>query len=201
MNSTSDIVARLWNLCHTLRDDGVTYQDFLQTDAAINPGNSGGPLLNLRGEVIGVNTAIASSSGGSEGIGFTIPINMAMTIARQLIDDGIVTRAFLGVHLDAGFTLEEAISAGLNRVEGARVTGITPGSPAEKARLQPGDVILEFDGRRIEDDDHLINLVTLTAVDTPVTLLVIRDGQTLRITSRVGNRTMLQSLETGMVKP
>lgn len=184
-----------------LGDDGVTYQDFLQTDAAINPGNSGGPLLNLRGEVIGVNTAIASSSGGSEGIGFTIPINMAMTIARQLIDDGIVTRAFLGVHLDASFTLEEAISAGLNRVEGARVTGITPGSPAEKARLQPGDVILEFDGRRIEDDDHLINLVTLTAVDTPVTLLVIRDGQTLRITSRVGNRTMLQSLETGAVKP
>jgi serine protease Do len=90
-----------------LGDDGVLYQDFLQTDAAINPGNSGGPLLNLRGEVVGINTAIASSSGGSEGIGFAIPINMVMTVAQQLITNGSVVRAYLGVHLDSSFGPED----------------------------------------------------------------------------------------------
>src|SRR6185503_4020578 len=98
-----------------LGDDGVPYQDFLQTDAAINPGNSGGPLLNLRGEVIGINTAIASNSGGNEGIGFTIPINMTMYVARQLIDRGSVAHAYLGVRLDMNFGPEAAAKLGLSR--------------------------------------------------------------------------------------
>ena len=172
-----------------LGDDGVIYQDFLQTDAAINPGNSGGPLLNLRGEVIGINTAIASSSGGSEGIGFTIPINMVMLIAGQLIDTGSVARAYLGVRLDSSFGPEAAASAGLPRPAGARVTGITKGSPAEAAQIKIGDILLSFAGTRIEDDNHLINLVSLTPVDEEVEVRLLRSGQPLTLKVRVANRT------------
>ena len=172
-----------------LGDDGVQYQDFLQTDAAINPGNSGGPLLNLRGEVIGINTAIASSSGGSEGIGFTIPINMVMLIAGQLVDSGNVVRAYLGVRLDSSFGPDEAARAGLPRPEGARVTGITKSSPAESARILPGDIILQFDGTSIEDDNHLINLVSLTPVNKEVEVRLLRGGQPLTLQVKVGNRS------------
>lgn len=180
-----------------LGDDGVTNQDFLQTDAAINPGNSGGPLVNLRGEIVGINTAIASSSGGNEGIGFTIPVNMVMVVAEQLIEHGQVVRAYLGVQLDAAFTREEAVAAGLTRPEGARVTGVTPRSPAERAKLQLGDVILQFNEQTVEDDDHLINLVSLTPVNREIELTLLREMQTVRIRVRVGNRSDLKpAIET-----
>ncbi len=175
-----------------LGDDGVRFQDFLQTDAAINPGNSGGPLLNLRGEVIGINTAIASSSGGSEGIGFAIPMNMVMVVAKQLIERGTVTRAYLGVRLDSSFTLEAARAAGLSRIEGAKVTGITPGSPAEASEIEIGDVITHFDGLRIEDDNHLINLVSLTPVNDEVEVLLLRSGKKMTIRVRVGDRSAIE---------
>jgi serine protease Do len=170
----------------------VRYQDFLQTDAAINPGNSGGPLLNLRGEVIGMNTAIASSSGGNEGIGFSIPINMVLIVARQLIEKGEVSRAFLGVNLDARFTAAAAAKTGLSRPRGARVTAITPGSPAEQARLAVGDVILEFDRIAVENDAHLINMVSLTPVGTEVPISVFRGGQTIKLTVKVGERAKFE---------
>lgn len=171
-----------------LGDDGVRFQDFLQTDAAINPGNSGGPLLNLRGEVIGMNTAIASSSGGNEGIGFTIPINMAMSVATQLIERGAVVRAFLGVHLDSKFSPEAAAKLGLPRMEGARVSGITAGSPAALANIRVGDVILQFEGQLIEDDGHLVNLVSNTPVEKEVSLTIFRDGRTVPLRVKVGDR-------------
>ena len=174
-----------------LGDDGLQYQDFLQTDAAINPGNSGGPLLNLRGELVGLNTAIASTSGSNEGIGFAIPINMVMVIADQLIDRGQVVRAYLGVRLDSSFGPTEAAQLGLPRPEGTRVTGITRSSPAEHARIQVGDVILEFDGTRIEDDMHLINLVSLTPVNKEVEVRLIRDGQPISLRLRVANRAQM----------
>lgn len=170
-------------------NEGVSLQDFLQTDAAINPGNSGGPLLNLRGEVVGINTAIASNSGGSEGIGFAIPINMTVLIAQQLIEKGAVTRAFLGVQLDSRFTAELAARIGLPRPQGARVSGITPKSPAEAAGLRVGDVVLEFDGKRVEDDNHLVNLVSLTQTSREVDLLLFRDGRTQAVRVRVANRS------------
>jgi serine protease Do len=177
-----------------LGEEGVQYQDFLQTDAAINPGNSGGPLLNLRGEVIGINTAIASSSGGSEGIGFAIPVNMALVVARQLIETrGQVNRAYVGVHLDSQFGLDTARRLGLPRRVGARVTGITPHSPAADARLQVGDVILEFDGTPIHDDNHLINRVGFTPVNQEVDLVVLRDGEQRVIQLKVGNRASFES--------
>jgi serine protease Do len=176
-----------------LGDERIQFQDFLQTDAAINPGNSGGPLLNLRGEVVGMNTAIATSSGGSEGIGFTIPINMAMSIARQLIEKGAVVRAFLGVTLDPNFTEQVATSLGLPQVEGSHVTGITPRSPAEAAKLQVDDVILEFNGVPIDNDAHLVNLVSLTDVGKAVPIVVFRDRKLVRLTVKVGDRAQFDA--------
>jgi len=176
-----------------LGEEGVQYQDFLQTDAAINPGNSGGPLLNLRGEVIGINTAIASSSGGSEGIGFAIPVNMVLVVANQLIESGgQVNRAYVGVHLDSQFTAESARRLGLPRKMGARVSGITPHSPAAEARLQVDDVILEFDGTTIHDDNHLINRVGFTPVKKEVDLVVFRDGEQIIVQLTVGNRSFFE---------
>jgi serine protease Do len=167
--------------------DDVELQDFVQTDAPINPGNSGGPLINLRGEVIAINTAIASNSGGSEGIGFSIPINMAVHVVRQLIRHGKVVRAFLGVNLDSKFDAQAAAAIGLPRKQGARILSLTPGAPAEAARLEAGDVILRFDGRRVEDDKHLVYLVSLTEVGKEVPLVIFRGGQVLHMTVRVGN--------------
>lgn len=171
-----------------LGDDGVLNQDFLQTDAAINPGNSGGPLLNLRGEVVGINTAIASSSGGNEGIGFTIPINMVMRIAQQLIERGQVTRAYLGVRLDAQFDASRAAQLGLPRLSGALVTAVTPNSPAAQANLQAGDVIVKINETRVEDDTHLINTVSLMPVGNEVQLSVYRAGKPVTIKVKVGDR-------------
>ena len=172
-----------------LGDAKVRFQDFLQTDAAINPGNSGGPLCNLRGEVIGINTAIASNSGVSERVGFAIPSNMFMSVGRQLIATGKVTRAFLGVSLDAHFGPAMAVELGLPGRMGTRVLGITKGSPAEAAKLQVGDVILQIDGVRVEDDGHLVNLVSLIPVGKQVPLLIFRDGKTLNLTAAVGDRS------------
>ncbi len=171
-----------------LATDGVEYQDFLQIDASINPGNSGGPLVNLRGEVVGINTAIASTSGRNEGIGFTIPINMVMAIARQLIAHGAVERGFLGVSLDSRFGAAAAADLGLESPQGARVKAVTFDSAAAKAELQEGDVILRFDQIWIESDLHLINQVSLTQVGNPVPLLVYRDGKTVQLMVTVGKR-------------
>jgi serine protease Do len=167
----------------------IRFQDFLQTDAAINPGNSGGPLVNLHGEVIGINNSIASESGVNEGVGFSIPINMFMTVGRQLITTGKVTRAFLGVNLNSKFGPVTAADLGLPRPMGAEVSNVTAGSPAEAARLQPGDVIIEFNHTAVEDDSHLVNLVSLTEVGKAVPLLIFRDHKLLTVTVEVGDRS------------
>jgi len=169
----------------------LRFQDFLQTDAAINPGNSGGPLINLRGEVVGINTAIASNSGGNEGIGFAIPANMFMFVAAQLIETGEVRRGFLGVNLDARYGGAEARRAGLPVPMGARVTGITAGTPAAEADIRAGDIILELNGRPVENDGHLVNLVGQTPVGSRVPMLIFRDGKTQRVEIEVGDREKL----------
>jgi serine protease Do len=171
-----------------LGNSGVKFQDFLQTDAAINPGNSGGPLINLQGEIVGINTAIASIHGGFEGVGFSTPINMFMVVAKQLIHSGKVTRAFLGVTLDATFGPAMAAEVGLPRPVGARVTDITPNSPATIAGLQRGDVILEFNGKLVEDDNHLVNLVNLTEIGKEVSLLVWRQHRAILVKTAVADR-------------
>jgi serine protease Do len=172
-----------------LGDGTIKYQDFFQTDAAINPGNSGGPLLNLRGEVIGINTAIASSSGGSEGIGFTIPINMVTTVANQFVRHGKVMRAYLGVELTDEMTPDIVKRLGLTRPRGALVKGIKPGTPAAVSGLREDDVILEFDGHRIEDDEHLIKIVAFTQTSKEVNVVVFRQGKTSQLKLKVGDRT------------
>lgn len=170
-----------------LADDGVRFQDFLQTDASINPGNSGGPLLSLRGELIGINTAIASNHGGNEGVGFSIPINMVMVIAKQLIEKGNVQRAFLGVRLDPKFSTIMAHKLGLPRRQGARITGVNPASPAEHAKIAVGDVILNFNGIRVDNDVHLVNIVSLTEAGAEIPIVVFREGRTVHLTVKVGS--------------
>ncbi len=161
------------------------YEDFIQTDAAINPGNSGGPLINLEGEAIGINTAIFSSSGGSVGIGFAIPINMAKNIKDQLVKDGKVTRGQLGVMIGE-LTKDLADYFGADSTKGVLVSAIMKDSPAEKAGLEAGDIILKIDGRDVEGTGQLRNTVAMVAPGTKVQLLVYRDGREKTVTVSIG---------------
>jgi len=163
-------------------------QDFLQTDAAINPGNSGGPLIDMQGEVIGINTAIASQSGGNEGIGFSIPSNLVRRVIDQLLEHGKVIRAYLGVSLDPDFTSEKAAALKLDRLRGARVVSAHPDSPAARADLRKDDVILTFDGIEVLDENHLINMVSLTAVGKKVKVVIFRGGKHQTLEVSVGDR-------------
>ncbi len=166
--------------------DPSSYQDFLQTDAAINPGNSGGPLLNLRGEVIGVNAAIASQTGGFEGIGFAIPSNMAVSVAKALIAHGKVERAWLGVSVQ-DVTPEVAKSAGIEERQGALIAEVVKGGPAEQAGLRQGDVVLAYGGKEVADASALRNAVAVTPVGHEVQVTVLRGGQKQELTAKVGN--------------
>jgi len=151
-------------------------EDYLQTDAAINPGNSGGPLVNLRGEVVGINTAISSRSGGNEGIGFSVPANTAKWISQQLIKDGAVKRAMLGVGIQP-VTSELSKEFNLKAVQGAVITEVKPGSAAAKAGLESGDVIVEFDKKAVESPRDLQNLVERAASDQTHEVAVMRNGE------------------------
>ena len=162
-------------------------QDFIQTDAAINPGNSGGPLVNLRGEVVGLNTAIASASGGNEGVGFTVPINIAARVAQALVEGKEIPRGYLGVGLAIDFNSERAKAVGLLRPVGTLVTRVNPKSPAEQAELKIGDVIVQFNGIRVEHDSHLTNLVKLSNVGQKVDVVILREGKPLTLQVRIGD--------------
>jgi len=156
--------------------DPSSYQDYMQTDAAINPGNSGGPLLNLAGEVIGVNAAIVSESGGFEGIGFAIPSNMAMAIADALIKMGKVMRGWLGISIQ-DLTAPLAASLNLKVVKGALVADVTKGGPAEKAGMRRGDVITSLDGATIENANDFRNRIAATRVGKRVEIGLWRKGE------------------------
>ncbi len=159
------------------------YDDFIQTDASINPGNSGGPLLNLRGEVVGINTAIYSQSGGSIGIGFAIPIDSVKNVVEQLKAHGKVIRGWLGVAIQ-DVTPELAKTFGLKQTQGGLVSDVTPDSPAARAGLKRGDVIVAYNGRHIEAAHQLPALVAATEIGKTVPLTVLRNGesQTLSVT-------------------
>ncbi len=159
----------------------IDIQDFFQTDAAINPGNSGGPLMNWRGEVIGINTAIASNSGGNEGIGFSIPVNLVMEVATQLVAHGQLQRGYLGVVMDNQFDSSKAERIGLVQTRGALVKAVKPKSPADIAGLRAGDIILEFDGRSIENDGHLVQTVGLTSIGKSINVVIQRDGKKYQV--------------------
>ena len=149
------------------------YDDFIQTDASINPGNSGGPLFSAHGKVIGINTAIIA---GGQGIGFAIPINMAKSIVAQLRDSGKVTRGYLGVRFQP-LTADLAKSFGLESDKGALIANVEKDTPAEKAGLKAGDIIVEYDGKPITDSNELPRYVAVTPVDKKVRLVVYRDGK------------------------
>lgn len=152
------------------------YEDFIQTDAAINPGNSGGPLVNINGELIGINTAIFSRSGGYQGIGFAVPSNMAKLVMEQLIKQGKIVRGWLGVMIQE-VTPEIAQKFGLKGPRGALVSDITKGSPAEKAGIMRGDIIIEYDGKVINSISNLRNSVAQTRVGSKVGIKIIRNGR------------------------
>lgn len=168
------------------------YEDFIQTDAAINPGNSGGPLLNLEGQVIGINTAIFSQSGGYMGIGFAIPINMAKSIKEQLLKSGKVTRGQLGISIQE-LTKDLADSFGLKSTKGILVADVMSDSPAEKAGLKTGDIILRLNGNEIADIGSFRNKIAMTAPGTNVRLLIMRDGKQQEITVEIGELSEMRA--------
>ena len=153
--------------------DPSSYEDFLQTDAAINPGNSGGPLLNLQGAVVGINSAIASESGGFEGIGFAIPSNMAFRITKELMAHGKVERGWLGLSVQ-NLSYDRAHALGLATSRGALVTEVVKGGPAEKAGIQNEDVILEYNGAAVADAGELRNTVAITKIGQEAKITVWR---------------------------
>ncbi|NCT66915.1 MAG: DegQ family serine endoprotease [Rhodanobacteraceae bacterium] len=172
---------------------GAGYQNFIQTDASINPGNSGGPLVNLRGELVGINSMIYSPSGGNVGIGFAIPSNLAVDVMRQLVTTGEVKRGVLGVEAQ-DVTPELARMLALKDQRGAVVTRVRARTPAESAGLKPGDVIVSLDGKPVGTAQDLYNIEGLTAPGASVAVGVVRDGQPLTIT------TALKASEVRLVK-
>ncbi|RKZ60384.1 MAG: serine protease, partial [Gammaproteobacteria bacterium] len=161
------------------------YEDFIQTDAAINPGNSGGPLVNIDGEVIGVNTAIFSRSGGYMGIGFAIPIDLAGGIAHQLMDNGEVIRGYLGIVIQ-DLTPELAKSFDLEQTQGILIAQVTDDSPAKKAGLKQGDVIVSYQGKPVSKVGHFRNQVSLTSPGSKEQLTIIRDSERRDISITIG---------------
>ena len=160
---------------------GITkYEDFIQTDAAINPGNSGGALVNMKGELVGINTAILSRSGGYQGVGFAIPTSMGKHVYESVVKTGKVSRGFLGVGIQE-ISTDLATSLNLPNTSGALVTNVQENSPAADAGVKRGDTIISFQGRKVSDPGSLQRAVTRTAVGSDVKMEVIRDGKTLTL--------------------
>lgn len=171
----------------------IRIKDFLQTDAAINPGSSGGPLVNMDGEVIGLNTAIASQSGGSSGVAFSIPINLVKRVLEQLLEKGSVSRGYLGVQLAGSFEPADALRLGLQKAQGALVETIYPETPAAAAGLRPNDVLLQVDGQPIRNENQLINYISELAPGQKVRLQVWRDRKLMVAEAVVGDWSKAQS--------
>jgi serine protease Do len=164
---------------------GLTdYEDFIQTDASINPGNSGGPLMNLKGEVVGVNTAIFSRSGGNMGIGFSIPINQARTVMDSLIKFGKVTRGFLGVVIQ-DITADIGSALGVAAGEGVLVANVGPNTPAGKSGVKQSDIIVSFNGKPVKSVTALRNAVASIAPGTAVPTEVLREGKRLKLSIKI----------------
>ncbi len=175
---------------------GLDYEDFIQTDAAINPGNSGGALVDADGRLVGINTAILSRSGGSQGIGFAIPANLARNVMDQLVTSGKVVRGYLGVSIQ-DVTPALADQFNLETHEGALVAEVVPNGPAAKAGLKDGDVIKNFDGKAVTDARHLKLTVATIAPGAKVPAEVLRDGQTVTVDLKIGERPGERTLARG----
>ncbi|MDZ7853396.1 MAG: Do family serine endopeptidase [Halomonas sp.] len=163
------------------------YEDFIQTDAAINPGNSGGALVNAEGALVGINTAIFSRSGGSQGIGFAIPTNLARNILDELVTHGRVIRGWMGVEAQE-LNQELAASFGLQTPAGVIIAGVVPNGPADRAGLQPGDVLLEVDGKPVLDPRRTMSDIAAMAPGTQLPLTIVRGGERRELTIELGER-------------
>jgi len=181
---TAGIVSGLGRRVNPLNPD--TYEDFIQTDASINPGNSGGALVNLRGELVGINSAIISRGGGNIGIGFAIPVDMARNVMRQLIEFGEVRRGLLGVQI-LSISQDIAEQYGLPTLQGALVTAVNPGSAAEQAGLRIDDIILSVNGREVTDSNALRNSISLLPPGQDVEIGIMRDGKQQTVTAVLGS--------------
>lgn len=171
----------------------IRIKEFLQTDAAINPGSSGGPLVNLDGEVVGVNTAIASHSGSNAGVAFSIPVNMVKRVAKQLLDRGSVSRGYLGMQLVQSFEANDAIRLGLDRVQGGLVEAVYPDTPAAACGMKVDDVVLQVDSVPIKNENHLINLISSLPPGQRVQVQVWRDRKIVTLSAVVGDWSANQS--------
>ncbi len=163
------------------------FEDFIQTDAAINPGNSGGALINALGELVGINTAIFTRSGGSHGIGFAIPVDLARDVMNEIIETGYVARGWLGIEVQA---MDRALaeSFGLERPRGVLIAGILNGGPAGRAGLQPGDVIVGLDGQRVDNAREALNAIARKRPGERIEIEALRDGETLQLEATVDQR-------------
>jgi serine protease Do len=165
----------------------IRIKDFLQTDAAINPGSSGGPLLNMDGEVIGINTAIASHSGSNSGVAFSIPVNLVKRVLTQLLEKGAVSRGYLGLQVANSFEAADAARLGLTKAQGALVDTVYPETPASAAGVRSKDVVLEVDGVPIRNENHFINLISSLPAGQRIRLKVWRDRQAYNLDATVGD--------------
>jgi serine protease Do len=163
------------------------YEDFIQTDAAINPGNSGGPLVNLHGEIVGINTAIASRTGGNMGIGFAIPSNMAQRVKELIIEGGEVVRGWLGAVIQ-NLTQDLAASFQFDSTQGVLIGDVVEDGPADRAGLRSGDIVDRFDGHSVTKANQLRNRVAETTPGSKVELRIFRDGEYQTLTAEIGQR-------------
>jgi S1-C subfamily serine protease len=171
----------------------IRIKEFLQTDAAINPGSSGGPLVDMQGEVIGINTAIASHNGSNSGVAFSIPINLVKRVATQLVTTGVVQRGYLGMKLALTFEGNDALKLGLDRLRGALVEQVYADTPAAAAGLQAKDVILQVESIAIRNDTHLINLISNLPPGQRVRLVIWRERAAVTLEATVGDWAKAQS--------
>jgi serine protease Do len=177
------------------------YENFIQTDAAINLGNSGGPLVDAEGRLVGINAWIISDSGGSQGLGFAVPINMARYAMERLISDGKVTRGYLGLALQPDMTPELAKQFNLPNMNGALVADVVPDSPAGKAGFKEGDFVTEFNGQKVKDMRQLRLVVSQTAPGKKVTLRILRDGKEKTLTATLGEMPKDELARNGQMQP
>jgi serine protease Do len=168
-------------------DGAQQFQRFIQTDAAINPGNSGGPLLNINGEVVGINTAIATQSGGYQGVGFALPVNTAVNVYNSIIRTGKMSRGSIGIQFNK-YEKTPELMKGLGLKEGVIIERIAPGGPAEKAGLRPDDVIIAFNGRPVKDGDDLVTRVSSSPIGTTANVTIDRGGKRMDFDVTIGDR-------------
>lgn len=170
----------------------IRIKEFLQTDAAINPGSSGGPLIDLQGDVIGINTAIASHNGSNSGVAFSIPTNLVKRVMTQMLAQGAIQRGYLGMQLSSGFEPNDALKLGLSKVTGALVEKVYPDTPAAASGLRANDVILNVESVEIRNENHLINLISGLPIGQKIRLQVWRERTTLTLEAVVGDWSKAQ---------